>query len=386
MRFRLATGGFGSGLSEGMSRGMNSLFALPYMRAQAQDEASLSGMRRELLSSQIADNVAQAAIRQQEQQRNAQAPDVLDTVIATQAGTDVPTLRQWRSGVQSGNMPTTGGTGDPGTDEAIGIQPSPAIDPKVAQALGLQYGRIAPAFVNPKDYTVQGQAQASGSYQTQDLLGDVLAGRVQPGAAGAAVAASAGKPQFNNIGTSGVGFNVHTGEGAVLDEAMRTLFGEQGNALTRQRNAAAGASNASAGLSGARKDRVVGGYDKPVTVLDDDTGEAQITRIPTGEEPVTVGTAPKKQTGTDATNAKERNRVVRDVEKELVGASDGEIQAEVDRRMARRGGSGKPAAAPAAPKPAGDAPRDAKSRKAGAVYQTPKGPMKWTGTGWLPAN
>jgi hypothetical protein len=304
-------------------------------------------MRRELLSSQIADNVAQAAIRQQEQQRNAQAPDVLDTVIATQAGTDVPTLRQWRSGVQSGNMPTTGGTGDPGTDEAIGIQPSPAIDPKVAQALGLQYGRIAPAFVNPKDYTVQGQAQASGAYQTQDLLGEVLAGQRQPAQAGAAVAASKGLPLVDNIGNTGVGFNRFSGEGTTIDQGLRTLFGQEGAALVRQRNSAAGASDASAGLSGARKDRVVGGYDKPVTVLDDDTGEAQITRIPTGEEPVTVGTAPKKASGTDATNAKERNRVVRDVEKEMLGASEAEIAAEVERRMARRGGGSKPAPTPA---------------------------------------
>jgi hypothetical protein len=25
-------------------------------------------------------------------------------------------------------------------------------------------------------------------------------------------------------------------------------------------------------------------------------------------------------------------------------------------------------------------------RVAGQIYNTPKGPMKWTGTGWLPAN
>ncbi|MCC6530914.1 MAG: hypothetical protein IT531_00055 [Burkholderiales bacterium] len=33
-----------------------------------------------------------------------------------------------------------------------------------------------------------------------------------------------------------------------------------------------------------------------------------------------------------------------------------------------------------------EAPRDPSQRKPNAVYQTPKGPMRWTGTGWLPAN
>jgi hypothetical protein len=349
MRFRLAT--TGNGLSEGVSSGMRNLFALPMLRAQAEDEARTSGMRRDLLSSQIAQNVAQAAVEEQKRSQLAGRGDVLDTVIATRAGTDVPTLRTWRQGMQTGAMPTSSATGDADTDAAIGIPTRSAIDPKVAQALGMAFQRTAPAMVNPDDFTVQGQADATGRYQTQDLLSEVLAGRVKPGAAGSAVAASKGTAQVNNIGNTGAGFNVHTGEGSTLDQGLRALFGDQGQALVTQRKAAAGASGAQANLSNARRERVAGGYDKPVTILDDDSGEAQITRIPTGADPVTVGVAPKKQTGTDATNAKERNRVVRDVEKDLVGASDAEISAEVDRRMARRG-----AAASQPPKPAGGAP------------------------------
>jgi hypothetical protein len=86
-----------------------------------------------------------------------------------------------------------------------------------------------------------------------------------------------------------------------------------------------------------------------VTIVDDDTGEPSITRLPTGQEPVTVGVAPKKATGKDATLQKERNKVVSAVEKEMIGASDAEIAAEVDRRMARRGSAPAPAKAPAAP-------------------------------------
>ena len=43
--------------------------------------------------------------------------------------------------------------------------------------------------------------------------------------------------------------------------------------------------------------------------------------------------------------------------------------------------TGNPAPAPQVP----PAPADASQRAAGQIYQTPKGPMTWTGTGWMPA-
>lgn len=354
MRFRLATGG--NGLTQGSNNAVSNLFQLPMLRAQAEEEAQTMGMKRQLMESQIADHVAQAALRNTENNALGSAPDVLGTVIAGRAGTDVPTLQKWRESVRTGVKPTTGSaTGYPEIDEQIGIRSQPAIDPAVEQNLLREFARLAPGLINPKDYKVEGQATASGLYQTQDLLDQVLQGRVAPGRAGAAVAASKGTKQVENVGNTGAGFNIHTGEGQVLDEGLRTLFGNEGNSRIRENNAQAGAANASAGLSGARRSRVEGGYgNAPVTIIDDDTGEASVTRIPTGKEPVTVGLAPKKATGRDATNAKERNRVVTAVEKELVGASDAEIQKEVDRRMARRGGdapAGKPApaAAPSAP-------------------------------------
>jgi hypothetical protein len=349
MRFRLANSGQGS---SGISNAVSNLFALPMLRAQAAEEAEMAGVQRRRAEAQIAHQMAQAAVEEEKRRHLAGRGDTFDTLISSRAGVDVPTLNRWRDAQRTGMQPMTGSaTGFPEMDELIGIKPQPAIDPAVATRLATEFSRVAPALVNPDDYTVQGQADASGKYQTQDVLDQVLRGQMDPGRAGSAVAASKGTAQFNNIGNTGAGFNVHTGEGQVLDAALRTLFQNEGQALIGQRNAAAGASGASANLSNARRDRVVGGYDKPVTILDDDTGEANITRIPTGQQPVTVGVAPKKGTGVDATNAKERNRVTTAVEKEMVGASDAEIAAEVERRMARRAAPGKtPAAAPAAPK------------------------------------
>lgn len=360
MRYRLGLGAQGGdALASGVGNGMRNLFALPMLQAQAAEQADAAGMKQKLMESQIAAHVADAALKgsqttlhQTENTALAGAPDVFDTIIAGKAGTDVPTLRAWRDQVRTGVKPMNSATGDPETDAAIGIAPQPAVPPAVAQMLLKHFERAAPGVINPKALKMDDMAQAAGHYQTQDVLDQVLQGRAAPGAVGAAVAASKGNKQFDNVGNTGVGYNVHTGQGAVIDQGLRTLFGDEGQALVTQRRAAAGASGASAGLANARRERVVGGYDKPVTILDDDSGEASVTRIPTGAEPVTIGLAAKKKTGTDATNAKERNKVVTAVEKEFgPTAKDSEVQAEVTRRMARReaGPATKPPAAAAPP-------------------------------------
>lgn len=57
------------------------------------------------------------------------------------------------------------------------------------------------------------------------------------------------------------------------------------------------------------------------------------------------------------------------------------IKALIADEMGRAGLGGGAVSAP----PPISAPRDPRQRRAGAVYQTPQGPMRWTGTGWLPA-
>jgi hypothetical protein len=67
-----------------------------------------------------------------------------------------------------------------------------------------------------------------------------------------------------------------------------------------------------------------------------------------------------------------------DFEKQRAALSEQkkEHQAALDALFKEPGKEKPTAAAPA------DAPRDAKERKAGTVYNTPRGPLKWTGTGW----
>lgn len=147
---------------------------------------------------------------------------------------------------------------------------------------------------------------------------------------------------FDNVGTSGYSVNKATGTQLEANPVVAKIFQQVEGALANQRNAAAGASGAAGALSNARRERVVSGLDKPVTIVDDETGLASVTALPTRGDPRTIGVAAPKGTGADATNAKARNAVVAAVERELgTTATDAEIQAEVDRRMARRGGANK---------------------------------------------
>ncbi len=171
---------------------------------------------------------------------------------------------------------------------------------------------------------------------------------------GKAYAATAGKPLFNNVGNTGASIDQFTGEQAITNEVLNKLFGNESRALTNQRNAAGG-------LSSARRDRVVGGLDKPVTIVDDETGQATVTVLPTKGDPRSIGVAPTKGTGVDATNAKARNAIISAVEKEMPGADEATITAEVEKRLARRGLSGTGNKNPAAPKTGETMPQETKT-------------------------
>lgn len=166
---------------------------------------------------------------------------------------------------------------------------------------------------------------------------DIISGKAQALPVSQAYFATSGKAPFDDVGTTGYAINGLTGGISEGNGVLARLFGQQQGALTNQRNAAAGASSASASLSNARRDRVSAGLDKPQTILDEDTGLATLITLPTAGGTNTVGVAVPKGTGVDATNAKARNAIIAAVEKDLPGASEQEISAEVEKRLARRG-------------------------------------------------
>ena len=151
---------------------------------------------------------------------------------------------------------------------------------------------------------------------------------------------------FRTVGNTGGAINQATGAGTVYDPTIAKIYEQVQGSLANQRNAAAGASGASAGLSNARRERVVSGLDKPVTIVDDETGLASVTALPTRGDPRTIGVAAPKGTGADATNAKTRNAIIAAVERELSTSDDAAIMAEVEKRLARRGIGGNKNPAP----------------------------------------
>lgn len=142
---------------------------------------------------------------------------------------------------------------------------------------------------------------------------------------------------FDNVGTSGYSVNKATGAQLEANPVVAKIFQQVEGALTNQRNAAAGASGAAGALSNARRERVVSGLDKPVTIVDDETGQASVTALPTRGNPRTIGVAITKGTGVDATNAKARNAIIAAIEKEQPGLDGEAFTAEVEKRLARRG-------------------------------------------------
>lgn len=241
-----------------------------------------------------------------------------------------------------------GGAYETPADGVGPVLPAPASD----QQMGLIARAIALANrTNMTGSNVQQMSNAAATDQeVRDRAAIVAGGPALPTAQ--AYFATSGKAPFNNVGDTGYSVNGMDGGQAAANPVLAKLFSQVQGALASQRNAAAGASGAAAGLSRTRAERVASGLDKPVTVVDDETGQATITALPTKGEARTIGVAPAKGTGVDATNAKARNAVVAAVERELgSGATDDEINAEVERRLSRRGGANK------SPVPSGNPPK-----------------------------
>lgn len=162
--------------------------------------------------------------------------------------------------------------------------------------------------------------------------------------------ATSGKAPFDNVNNTGYSLNALTGGQFEANPALAKLFGDVERSKATENLAQAGSASASAGLSNARRDRVVSGLDKPVTIIDDETGQATVTALPTRGDPRTIGVAPAKGTGADATNAKTRNAVIAAVEKEMPGVDEATFNAEVEKRLARRGMNKSPAPSASSPK------------------------------------
>lgn len=345
----------GASGAQAAGQGLGNLFKAaamaPMYRQQAEADAALKGAQ--LYHHQMAGNKLGT---EAEQKRGALAiqNDPLENTMMS-LGLPKALMPAFRNKLDTGAW--GGGYDTPAYDGVGPTMPIPANDDtvkKLAQTMALTQRMMATGS------NVHQGAQAALEEQKARGIDAVVANPALAGNYGKANAAAAGKPLFDNVGNTGYSIDSFTGGQAEANPVLAKIYSTVENALTNQRNASAGNSSANAEL------------------LLEKLGFLQRT----GSMPSAGGT------GEAATNAKSRNAIIAAVEKEYPGADEGTISAEVEKRLARRGiqqsGNKNPSGGGAAPKI--EAAPEAAQRKPNTVYQTPKGPMKWTGTGWLPAN
>jgi hypothetical protein len=198
---------------------------------------------------------------------------------------------------------------------------------------------------------------------------------------------------FDAIGTTGYSVNKATGQGEQLD-VLRKLFGEKTAADVARDRGAANASNASAGkytaeadIERQKADRLRTTGSLPGTGAEGSEGALSSTILNTLKVPAL-----------DAKGRPVRNPITGELEtvvdldaqKSFYQWADQNKRKPTATAFSQWEAQGRPGAnknpPPAAAQPTIVQAPPAQERKPNTVYQTPKGPMKWTGTGWLPAN
>ncbi len=298
-------------------------------RQKAEDDALLSGARMAAQRASAESSLASA------RKNNAAADldvhqlglqkDPLNTAML-ELGLPTSLAPAFRQRLETGSF---GPSYEAPADGVGPVQPPPAAPETVAK-LGQSIALMQRMYGTGSNVS-QG-ANAALADQKRYTIDNVMANPALAPNAGRAFAAAEARPLFNEVGNTGYAMDNFTGAITQASPVLAKIFATGQGALANQHNA-------SAGLSNARRERVVAGLDKLVTILDEDTGLPTIISVPTQGDPQALGVAVPKGTGADATNAKARNAVIAAVENTpmFAGADDATILTEVNKRLARRG-------------------------------------------------
>lgn len=284
MRFRLANlqpqQPSVSGIGDGIASAMNSYFQAPLLAAQAADErrkadadmAYRAAQQRQADAGAEQSRAHAALFGQQQQDLATQAQrgsvgELLKTA-ANMHGISPAEAPDFASYAQTGQMP---GRYEAPVDGVGPVQPTPGYytdgtAKKLFQTLGLMQQALTVG-----DKSTENIAKATGMYRDQALGDAVLAGQRPAGLVGQAQAAMKGQKLFDNIGDTGSGYNLFTGDKQVLDPGLVAIFGDKAAAQIGRENAAAGASKASAAHSYASAAKV-----KQETEQGGKTGQVQV--------------------------------------------------------------------------------------------------------------
>lgn len=316
MRFRVPNTG-GQQAADGIGNFFRAMALAPLQEAQAAEEAQTAGMKRDLIGAQtglananIGRVLAEAAIKQQEAKTLEGRPDVLNLMGATRAGMSVP---EFQAGINERKY------GAPAVGPALLPQPIEGVGPsgRTAAFDDAILTLFGPAMATPADKTNWDQiAQARGHYQDQGVLDQAVAAATGGDyMKSSALSAVRGKKEFTPfaaVGNTGTALNQVTGAQPVTNQAMATLFNNEGLAKIGADNARAGASKASAAASFAsaaktNQDRAMGAKgvlqqtDQGLVLIDPRNGAVTMVNGPNGQ-PLTKAAAPAKALPTSAAN------------------------------------------------------------------------------------
>ena len=228
--------------------------------------------------------------------------------------------------------------------------------------------------------------------QRQRGIDAVIANPALAGVYGKANAAAEGKSLFGNVGDSGYSIDNFTGQQASANPVLAKLFGDESGAKVARDRGAANSSNAAAGKYSAEagtisdKRKFLGEKGSlPGAGAEGSEGALSSTVIRSMDIPVLDD---KGRPVTDA-YGKPMMRTDQDALKRFYGWATESKRKPTATAFAQWEAQGRPGnkdpAGPQAASKIEPAPPSGQ-RKSNTVYETPKGPMRWTGTGWLPAN
>ena len=338
MRFRLANGmGVNQGgqqLGDGIGNLFRSIAMAPLYAAQGAEDAQTADQKRRLQQSQIDENQAQigthlatAAIKNNELKTLEGRPDMLRLMAASRAGVSVPEFDAALSETTNG-APMVGPSFLSAPIEGVGPSGRTANLQDVISTI------YAPAMATPANkMNFEQLAKARGEYQDQGVLDQAVAaangGNYMRSGALSAVRGKKEFTPFAAVGNTGTAINQVTGEQPTTNQALYTLFNNQGQALIDQRNAAAGASGAAAGAS-----RALAGLRGVQTTNAKTQGEIDALDLGAAREGKPLPSTNKVSRAADSTNAKLDNQIYSAMMKDPAwsNAPDAEFTAELVRR------------------------------------------------------
>jgi hypothetical protein len=376
MKFTLDAGG-----AQAAGQGIGNMFKALALGQQYRDKAEQDALFNNARMAQAAASARKSnADAQIAETRLGFASNPMETAML-ELGLPTGQADDFRTRLETGKW---GGQYAPPGDGMGPTMPEPVDDDTVAK-LGQTISLLHRMYGTESN--VQQGAAAALTDQQRRNIDRVIAGHSMAENVGRAYAAAEGKALFENVGNTGYSLDKFGGGQSEANPVLAKLFGQVQQSMANENNAQAANAGASAKLTNQKLNvlNTVGAL--PGTGSDGAEGALSSTILGTLKVPALDE---KGRPVRNPITGEQEMTVDLDAQRAFYSWADTNKRKPTATAFAQWEAQGRPGAnknpAPAANPPKIEAAPPANQRKPNTVYQTPKGPMKWTGTGWLPAN